>query len=97
MRQEDHRNLAFLAQPAEQLHPVHPRHLDVEDGEIRGIFDERLQRDLAVGIETRDESLRLERDRHRCQDIAVVVDQRDRNRHCLRHLVHKLPAAILRP
>ena len=32
--EEDHRHVGLLAQPAQQLHAVHARHLDVEDGEI---------------------------------------------------------------
>ena len=69
---------ALLAQPAEQLHPVHPRHLDVEHGKVGRVVDQRLQRRLAVRIEAGDEAFGLERDRHRGQDVAVVVDQRDR-------------------
>ena len=67
----------LLAQAAEQLHPVHPRHLDVEHGEVGRVLDERLQRRLAVRIEAGDEALGLERHRQRGQDVAVVVDQRD--------------------
>ncbi len=42
---------AFLAQPAQQLHPVHSRHLDVEHGEVGRVVDQRLQRRLAVRID----------------------------------------------
>ena len=35
--QEDHGQLALLAQPAEQLHAVHARHLDVEHRQVGGL------------------------------------------------------------
>ena len=72
---------AHLAHPAQQLHAVHLRHLDVEDGEVRRIVGKGLQRRRAVRIDARDEALRLERDRDGREDVAVVVDERD-------HLAH---------
>jgi hypothetical protein len=36
--QEDHRHRGFLAQPLQQVHAVHARHLDVEDGHVRQAF-----------------------------------------------------------
>jgi hypothetical protein len=33
--QEDHRHVGFLAQTAQQFHPVHARHLDIEDRQMR--------------------------------------------------------------
>ena len=80
-RQEDGGDGALLAQPAEQLMPVHPRHLDVEHGEIGRILGQRLQRRLAIGVEPDGEALGLERDRDRGEDVAIVVDERDRCRH----------------
>ena len=77
---------AHLAQPAEQLHPVHLRHLDVEHAKVGRIVGERLQRRRAVRIDAGDEAFGLERDRHRGQDVAVVVDQRD-------HVAHEGPLA----
>ena len=67
----------LLAQAAEQFHPVHARHLDVEHGEVGRILGQRLQRRLAVRIEAGDEAFGLQRDRQRGQDVAVVVDKRD--------------------
>ena len=32
--QEDHRKVGFLPEPPERLHPVHARHLDIEDRKI---------------------------------------------------------------
>ena len=57
------------------------RHLDVEHGEVGRVLGQRLQRRLAVRIEAGDEAFRLQRDRQRGQDVAVVVDQRDGDRH----------------
>jgi len=66
-----------LAQPLQQFQPVHARHLDVEDGEVGRVFQQRLQRGLAVAIDPRGEALRLQGDRHGGQYVAIVVDQRD--------------------
>ena len=46
--EEDHRQVGMFAQPAEQLHPVHPRHLDVEYRQIGRILGERLKGGFAV-------------------------------------------------
>ena len=48
--QKDHRHFAFLPQPPEQLHPVHARHLDVEDCEIRRIAHDPVKGGNAVRI-----------------------------------------------
>ena len=76
--EEDHGERGTLANAAQQLHPIHPRHLDVEHREVGRIFVERLQRCFAVRIDAGGESFGLERDRNRGEDVAVVVDQRDR-------------------
>jgi len=79
--QKNHRHRARLAQPAEQFHSVHPRHLDVEHAEVRSIVGKGLERRCAVRIDAGDEPFLLKSDRHRSQDIAVVIDERD-------HLAH---------
>jgi len=75
--QEDHRHRAMLADPAQQLHSVHLRHLDVEHREIRRILADRLQGDGRIGVDARHEPLGLKGDRDRREDVAVVIDQRD--------------------
>jgi hypothetical protein len=75
--EEDHRQLGRLAQPPQQLHPVHARHLDIEDREVGRVLAQRLQRGLAVRIDARRIAFGLQRNRQRGQDVAVVVDQRD--------------------
>ena len=83
--QEDDRQVALFSRSRRSSSiPSMLRHLDVEHGEVGRIVDQRLQRRLAVRIDARDEALGLERDRHRGQDVAVVVDQRDRCRHGVR-------------
>ncbi len=62
--EEDHRHGALLPELAEQLHAVHARHLDVEDGEVGGMLGEPAQRLGAVGVGAHLETLGLERDRH---------------------------------
>jgi hypothetical protein len=79
--EEDDRQRALLPQPPQQLQPVHARHLDVAYRDVGGIVSERLERRLAIRIKTRDEPLRLQRDRQRGEDIPVVVDQGDRGGH----------------
>ena len=75
--EEDDRNVALLAQPAQRLHAVHARHLDVEDGEIRRRGLETVERGGAVGIGHDAIALGFERHRNGGQDIAVVVDESD--------------------
>ena len=75
--QEDDRHGAALAQPLQQFHPVHARHLDVEHGEIDRPGGQALQRAFAVGVGADGEALLLQRHRHAGQDVAVVVDQGD--------------------
>ncbi len=54
---------------------VHARHLDVEDGQIGRIVDERLQRGFAVRIDARDKAFGLKRDR---QDVDGQDARRQR-------------------
>ena len=67
----------MLAQFAQQFHPVHPRHLDVEHGQIGRIFEQRLQSRFAIGIQPRRETFGLQRDGHGGEDVAVIIDQRN--------------------
>src|SRR5690348_1442718 len=75
--EEDHGHVGLLAQPSKHLHPVHAGHLDVQDGEIgrRGL--EAVQRRSAVGVGHDAISFRLECDRDRGQDIAIIIHQSD--------------------
>ena len=68
----------FWRMPAQQLHPVHARHLDVEDREIRRARRQPFQRRRAVGVGLDAIALGFECDRNRSQNVAVVVDKRDR-------------------
>ena len=65
----------MFAQAAEQFHAVHLRHLDVENSEVRRIFQQRLQGSFAIGIDARDETFCLEGDRNGRQDVAIVIDK----------------------
>src|SRR4029079_14747899 len=75
--EEDHRHRAEFTQAAKQLHAVHAGHLDVEHAEIRRVVGEGLERSRTVRIDARDEPFLLKRDRHRREDVAVVVNERD--------------------
>src|ERR1700674_3947800 len=75
--EEDHRQVGLLAQAAEQLHAVHARHLDVEDGEVGRVGLEAVERRGAVGVGEDAVAFRLERDRYRGEDVAVVIPESD--------------------
>ena len=79
--QEDHGQIALLAQPVEQLEAVHARHLDVEDRQIDRLGGQALQSLRAVRENTHDEALGLQRHGDRGQDVAIVIDKRDGLRH----------------
>jgi len=94
---EDHRDCALLAQAAQQFEPVHLGHLDVEHREIGRILHQRLQRAFSVRIDSRQKAFGLERDRHRSEDVAVVVDQRDCCGHRAAGVCGRCIAAMVRP
>src|SRR5215472_2315955 len=75
--EENHWHVRLLAQTTERLHPVHARHLDVEDGEIGRRRLEPVERRGAIRVGHDPVTFSLERDRDRGQDVAVVVDQSD--------------------
>ena len=76
--QEDHRQIGFLAQAAQQFHAVHARHLDVEDGEIRRGMLQPVEGRGPVRVGLDPVALGFERDGNRGQDVAIVVDESDR-------------------
>src|SRR3712207_6915507 len=65
--EEDHRQVALLAKPPQQLHAVHARHLDIEHGEVGRIVGERLQRRRAV---------RIDADRERSEEHTSELQSR---------------------
>ncbi|KKL85414.1 hypothetical protein LCGC14_1954980, partial [marine sediment metagenome] len=73
--QEDHRHRRFLAHPLQQVHPVHPGHLDIEHRHIRQFLVERVQRGLSVIIGFDLKALGFERHGDGCQDVPVIVHQ----------------------
>ena len=75
--EEDHRHRAALTQLLQQLHAVHPRHLDVEHGEIDRAGVHALQGAFAVGVGADLETFLLQRHLDAGQDVPVVVDQGD--------------------
>ncbi len=77
---EDQRKVAFFAQTAEQFETVHARHLDVAHRKIWRIVEHRLEGAVAIIIQARGEAFGLERDRDCGQDVAVIVDKRNRPR-----------------
>jgi hypothetical protein len=75
--EEDHRHVGLLAQPPQGFHPVHARHLDVENGEIGRRRLEAVKRRSAVGIGHDPVTFGLECNRDRGQDVAIVIDESD--------------------
>ena len=76
--EEDDGHVGLLAHAAQQLHAVHARHLDIEDAEIGRILGQRLERGRAVAVGPDLVAFGLERHAERGQDVALVVDERDR-------------------
>jgi len=75
--EKDDGDLGLLAQPSQQFHAVHARHLDVEDRQIRRRDAEPLERGGPVGVGLDPVAFRLQRQRHGGQDVAIVVDEGD--------------------
>jgi hypothetical protein len=75
--EEDHRHVGFLAQPPQRLHAVHARHLDVEDGEVGRRRFEAVECGRTVRVRHDPVALGFEGNRHRGQDVAVVVNEGD--------------------
>jgi len=80
--QQDHRHPRGLAQPLQQLHAVHARHLDVEHRHVGRRAIERVEGLLTVAVGRHLEPLGLEHHRDRCQDVPVIIDQRNRRHVC---------------
>ena len=75
--EEDHRQVGLLAQPTQQFHSVHARHLDVEDRHVGRIGLQPVQRGHAVGIGLDAIALALQSNGDRGENIAIVVDEGD--------------------
>ena len=61
----------------QQLHAVHARHLDVEDGEVGRVRRKPVERGAAVIVGRDAIALRLQRHGNGGEDVAVIVDERD--------------------
>mmetsp|Transcript_15415 Transcript_15415/g.24215 ORF Transcript_15415/g.24215 Transcript_15415/m.24215 type:complete len:201 (+) Transcript_15415:244-846(+) len=75
--QEDHRHRRLLPQPLQQIHPVHAGHLDIQNGHVRQLLAEGIERLLAVIIRLHLETFRFERHRDRSQNVAIIVHEGD--------------------
>ena len=95
--EEDDRQVGLLAQPPQQLHAVHARHLDVEDGEVGHADLEAVERRGAVGVGLDAVALRFEGDRDRGEDVAVVVDEGDRRHGFSSRALRGVPGATSVP
>jgi hypothetical protein len=76
--EEDHRQVALLAQAAQQFQPVHARHLDVAHRQVRRIVEQGFERGIAIVVEPGGKAFGLQGNRHGGQDVAIIVHQRDR-------------------
>ena len=76
--EEDDRHRRLLAHAAQKLHAVHARHLDIEDAEIGRFFGQAFERGDAIAVGADLVALGFERHAQRRQDVAFVIDQRDR-------------------
>ena len=75
--EEDDGKLGALAEPAQKLHAVHARHLDVEDGEIGGALGKAVERACAVVVSLGLITFRLEHHAQGGEDVTIVVDKCD--------------------
>ena len=75
--QEDDRHRGLLPQALQQIHAIHPRHLDVEHGHVGHAAVECVQRGLAVIVGFNFEAFGLKGHGDRRQDIPVVVHKGD--------------------
>jgi hypothetical protein len=75
--QEDDRNIGIASQVGQQLHAVHARHLDIQDGQVHRIARDAAQGLRAVGVGPHLEAFGFERHGYRGQYVPVVVDQGD--------------------
>ncbi len=73
--EEDHRQVGFLAQAAQQLHPVHARHLDVENREIGRACLQPVEGRRTIGIGLDPIALGLEAQGDGGQNVPVVIDK----------------------
>src|SRR3984893_13284428 len=66
-RQGNHRDMAVAPELTQQLHPIHPRHLDVEHGKVHRLRGHALQRFGAIAEAAYRKPFCLERHRQRGQ------------------------------
>ena len=71
---------------AAELETVHPRHQDVENGDIGEIALESLPCVLAVAVQIHVVALTPQRVRHRLPEVLLVVDDGD-GTHVLGHVI----------
>ena len=71
----------MIAEPPEQLKPIHTGHFYIKHGQIRGIIAQRPQRSLAVAVDARPKSFCLQANRDRCEDVPIIINQGDRSVH----------------
>ena len=64
-----------MAQFSKQFQPVHARHFNVEHANIGRLVFERGKCRVAVCIAAHAETIRLQRDTHRSQNIGIIIDQ----------------------
>ena len=76
--EKNHRQIAALPQSPQQFQPVHARHLDVENGEVRRVRLQRGQRGGAVSVRADMIPLLFKQHPDRGQDVSVVIDKCDR-------------------
>ena len=69
-----------VAQSAQQCEAVVTRKHHIEHHQIGRIFDQRLQGAVAIGIEPHRKAFGLQRNRHRGEDVAIIINQRNGGR-----------------
>ena len=86
--QKDHRQVRTGPDFLQKFHAVHPRHLDVENRQFHGPARQPLQRGFAIMIAIDLEPFALQRQRHRRQNVLVVIYKRNSRCHLVTSIVH---------
>ncbi len=85
--EEDDRHFRGLAQAAQKLHAVHLRHLHIKDGQIGRGFRQARQSCQPVMIGLHGIAFGLEEHFQGCDDILIIVNQRQCRHICLLNLI----------
>ena len=89
-RQDDHRHVGRPTKAAKHLHPIHARHLHIEDRQVRRFVLKRRQSGRAVIVGLDLVAMAFQREADRGDDVFVVIHQGDLGHRFVSHPSAKL-------